>query len=167
MYNARLSLTIQLCGETRLLQLELFCLCLPCCGHVLFVLHCRPSSSACNICQPGNISQGGIGRCMFASNRTQAVHGKRSCHRRALRYKTVCAALQTSIDIKHFVEHSKGKRLELLEVSWLNSLENKPSGLHIRCASNNFLQLWTCRSKLWKQSRQQSKILSILCSHAH
>lgn len=49
-------------------------------------------------------------------NRKHAVHNTRGRKRRALDATPVCAAVQTKLDVDHFVQHSRNKRLELLEV---------------------------------------------------
>jgi len=53
---------------------------------------------------------------VWTLNRKHAAHNTRGRKRRALDATPVCAAVQTKLDVDHFVQHSRNKRLELLEV---------------------------------------------------
>lgn len=53
---------------------------------------------------------------MWSLNPRHAAHNTHGRKRRAFDATPVCAAVQTKLDVDHFVQQSRNKRLELLEV---------------------------------------------------
>ncbi|DBA82815.1 TPA: hypothetical protein ACH3X1_007038 [Trebouxia sp. C0004] len=61
-------------------------------------------------------------QCVWALNRRHAAQNSRGRKRRALDATPLCAAVQTKLDVDHFVQISRNKRLELLEKQALEAL---------------------------------------------
>ncbi len=73
--------------------------------------------------------------CVWALNRRHAAHNTRGRKRTALDATPVCAAVQTKLDVDNFVQHSRNKRLELLEVRNLICTTPKTSLNNTVCIS--------------------------------
>ena len=77
---------------------------------------CRRAKPA-NVVRP--VSAASFTPAVREAQPVHATHSRRSCKRRAVDGMSVHAAMQTKLDIDTYVQHSRTKRLEILEVGHL------------------------------------------------